>query len=158
MEIFDSKLTYPLESRSVWVAGHNGAVGSATVRRLLREGCDLLTIGHSDLDLRNQIKVKNWIGDAVAFLLKHNSDLIPINIGSGQKLTVNQLAKTICRVVGYEGGLSFDLSKPDGVPRKLLDRTRMENLGWSAGVLLEEGLQKTYDWYLGNSTELTDHL
>ena len=96
--------------------------------------------------------------DAVAFLLKHYSDLIPINIGSGQELTVNQLAKTICRVVGYKGRLTFDRSKPDGVPRKLLDRTRMENLSWSAGVLLEEGLQKTYDWYLGNSMELTDHL
>ena len=63
MEIFDSKLTYPLESKSVWVAGHNGMVGSATVRRLLREECEILTIGRSDLDLQNQIKVKNWIGD-----------------------------------------------------------------------------------------------
>ena len=317
MEKLAKKPAYPLEGKRVWVAGHNGMVGSATVRRLLREDCDILTVARSDLDLRNQIDVQHWIGDtkpqaitvaaatvggilantnypvdflydnltiasniihaahihkvekllfigsaciypreakqpmpeeslltgsleptnewhaiakiaaiklcqahrhqygrdfiaaqpnnlygpgddfdpdsshvipalvgkahrakvdasdtlevwgsgtvmrefmyiddladAVVYLLKHYSDNIPINIGSGQELTICELAETICQIVGYKGRLIFDRSKPDGAPRKLLDRTRLEKLGWSASVPLQKGLQQTYDWYLTNS-------
>ena len=311
--------TYSLQGKRVWVAGHNGMVGSAVVRRLSAEKCDIQTVARADLDLRSQIDVGHWVGDvkpqaiiiaaatvggilsninypvdflynnlmiatniiqaahlhnvekllfigsaciyprdsmqpmveealltgpleptnewhaiakiaaiklcqayreqygsefiaaqpnnlygpgddydpdtshvipallgkahraniekaealevwgsgkvkrefmyvddladAVVFLLKNYSDAIPINIGSGQELTVRELAETICRVVDYQGPLNFDQSKPDGAPRKLLDRTRMEKLGWSANVPLEEGLQKTYNWYLANSTD-----
>ena len=318
MENSDKIPAYQLVGKRVWVAGHNGMVGSATVRRLSQEECEILTIARSNLDLRNQVEVNHWfkdtrpqtiivaaatvggilanikypvdflydnlmiatniihaahlhkvekllfvgsaciypreteqpmseealltgsleptnewhaiakiaaiklcqayrhqherdfiaaqpnnrygpgddfdpnsshvipalidkahrakedtatalevwgsgnvmrefmhvddLADAVVYLLQHYSDNIPINIGSGQELTVSELAETICRVVGYQGGLTFDRSKPDGAPRKLLDRTRMEKLGWAASVPLEKGLQNTYDWYLTNST------
>lgn len=313
---------YPLAGKRIWVAGHNGMVGSAAVRRLGREGCEILTVGRSDLDLRDQNNVRQWVADAkpqaiivaaatvggilaninypvdflydnimiaaniinaahinevekllfigsaciyprdadqpmteeslltgaleptnvwhavakisaiklcqayrlqhgrdfiaaqpnnlygpgddfdansshvipalmgkahqakvdnaealevwgsgtvmrefmhvddlvdaATFLLQHYSGDIPINIGSGDELTIRELAETICRVVGYEGRLTFDRSKPDGTPRKLLDRTRLENLGWTAQIPLEQGLQQTYAWYLENATTAGD--
>ncbi len=71
-----------------------------------------------------------------------------INIGTGKDLTIRQLAEMICRVVGYQGGLTFDSSKPDGTARKLLDVSRLSKLGWKASTTLEDGLQKTYQWFL----------
>ena len=96
------------------------------------------------------------LADAAVFLLQNYSDDIPINIGSGEELTIRELAETICRVVKYDGGLTFDRSKPDGVPRKLLNGTRLKKLGWTANIPLEQGLQQTYDWYLDNSEVTRD--
>ncbi len=75
-----------------------------------------------------------------------------INVGTGQDCTIRYLAETICRVVGYRGTLSFDTSKPDGAPRKLLNVSRLSALGWSSTVGLEEGLVLTYQWFLENHT------
>lgn len=70
-----------------------------------------------------------------------------INIGAGADLSVAELAELIKRVVGFAGDLKFDRSKPDGTPRKLLDVSRMNDLGWSARISLEAGVARTYDWY-----------
>ena len=78
-----------------------------------------------------------------------------INVGSGKDITIREMAETIQQVVGYKGMITFDTNKPDGPPRKLIDVTRLENMGWSYTTSLKEGLQKTYSWYLngyhGNS-------
>lgn len=71
-----------------------------------------------------------------------------INVGTGVDCTIRELAETMKRVVGFEGDLIFDATKPDGTPRKLMDVSRLRGLGWSAKVGLEEGLKKTYGWYL----------
>ncbi len=71
-----------------------------------------------------------------------------LNVGTGGDCTIRELAETIATVVGYHGALSFDSSKPDGTPRKLLDVCHLKNLGWSSSVSLEEGLKNTYDWFL----------
>jgi GDP-L-fucose synthase len=68
--------------------------------------------------------------------------------------TIRELAETLCRVVGYEGELVFDTSKPDGTPRKLLDVSRLDKLGWTASIPLETGLAGTYRWFLGHEAEL----
>ena len=73
-----------------------------------------------------------------------------LNIGSGKEISIKDLSYLIQKIVGYEGSISFDSSKPDGNPRKLLDSTKVNNLGWNAVVDLEEGLFKTYQWYLEN--------
>jgi len=73
-----------------------------------------------------------------------------INIGSGVDLTIRELAHTIKKLVGFKGNLVFDTSKPGGIPRKLSDITRLSNLGWKYSVDFEEGLKRTYDWYLKN--------
>jgi len=90
------------------------------------------------------------LGDALVHLLKFFSGDIPINIGTGEEVSIAELAETIAGVVGYQGNLTFDTSKPDGAPRKLLDVRRMKALDWCSSVTLEEGLAKTYTWFLDN--------
>lgn len=71
-----------------------------------------------------------------------------INVGTGIDCTIREMAETMKKVVGFEGELSFDASKPDGTMRKLMDVSRLESLGWRASISLEEGLADTYDWYV----------
>jgi len=71
-----------------------------------------------------------------------------INIGTGKDTTIREMAKTIKWVVGYEGKLTFDVTKPDGAPRKLIDVTRLKKMGWEYSVDLKDGLNETYKWYL----------
>jgi len=70
-----------------------------------------------------------------------------INVGTGKDVTIREMAETMRRVVGYEGKLTFDATKPDGAPRKLIDVTRLENMGWKYSINLKQGLKKTYKWY-----------
>jgi GDP-L-fucose synthase len=73
-----------------------------------------------------------------------------VNLGTGIDVTIRELAETIREVVGYQGALSFDPTKPDGTPRKLQDVSRMQTLGWQAKVMLREGIERTYQWFLEN--------
>ena len=85
----------------------------------------------------------------------HTSPMMShINVGTGIDCTIRELAETIKSVIGFEGELVFDTSKPDGTPRKLLDVTRLENLGWKASVSLRNGLASTYQWFLEHSSDL----
>ena len=77
-----------------------------------------------------------------------------INVGTGQDVTIAELAQIMARVVGFEGDIVFDSSKPDGTPRKLMDVSRLRSLGWEYSVELEQGLGMTYEWFLGNLDEL----
>lgn len=71
-----------------------------------------------------------------------------INIGCGEDLSIAELAEMIMEVVGYKGEIKYDFSKPDGTPRKLLDTRRLKNLGWTPAISLQEGIRKSYKWYL----------
>jgi len=73
-----------------------------------------------------------------------------INVGTGKDVTIREMAETMKEVVGFKGGLSFDTTKPDGTPRKLIDVSRLSNMGWEYSVDLKDGLSKTYKWYLKN--------
>lgn len=73
-----------------------------------------------------------------------------INVGTGLDCSIRELAETMAKVVGFNGKLEFDASKPDGTMRKLMDVSRLKHLGWEAGISLEDGLQKTYQWFLDN--------
>jgi len=73
-----------------------------------------------------------------------------INVGTGKDVTIKEMAETMKKVVGYKGKLTFDTTKPDGSPRKLIDVTRLTKMGWGYSVELKDGLSKTYDWYLGS--------
>lgn len=88
------------------------------------------------------------LATAIVFLLEHYDENEHINVGSGQEVSIRELAETIADVVGYEGNLVFDSSKPDGTPRKLLDNSRIEALGWLPEITLREGLQDAYRWFL----------
>jgi GDP-L-fucose synthase len=80
-----------------------------------------------------------------------------INVGTGEDCTIEQLALTIKDVVRYEGKIRFDSSKPDGAPRKLMDVSRLNNLGWKHRISLREGIEKTYFWYAQNPDNVLRH-
>jgi GDP-L-fucose synthase len=83
--------------------------------------------------------------------LKHTSVMSShLNVGSGVDCSIRELTQTIAKVVGFRGNVVWDVSKPDGAPRKLLNVSRVTRLGWSASVGLHEGIEKSYDWYLHN--------
>lgn len=85
------------------------------------------------------------LADALVFLLKTYSGYDHINVGSGVEVSIRTLAETIARVVGYEAELTFDSTKPDGTPRKLMDSTRLHALGWNDARTLEDGIRHTYE-------------
>ncbi|MBY2914404.1 GDP-L-fucose synthase [Rhizobium leguminosarum] len=86
--------------------------------------------------------------DALVFLLKNYSDAQHVNVGSGEDIEIIELARLVCRVVGYEGKIAHDLSKPDGTPRKLMSTDKLKNMGWKPRISLEEGVRAVYDWFL----------
>jgi len=90
------------------------------------------------------------LADALVFLMKNYSDEPHINVGSGTEHTIRQLAQTVAKVVGFNGDFVFDATKPDGTPRKLMDNTHLQAMGWTAQTSLEAGLKVAYDWYLEN--------
>ncbi len=87
----------------------------------------------------------------ILFLLKNYSDAQHVNLGTGVDVTIRQLAETICAVVGFDGKLVFDSSKPDGTPRKLLDISRINAMGWQAQIDLRQGLEGAYRAFLEQS-------
>jgi len=83
---------------------------------------------------------------------------IPVNAGSGEDLPISDLADIIREVVGYRGEIRYDHSKPDGTPRKLLDVSRLKNMGWQPKISLTEGIKSTYQWYLGSTIRGVDNI
>jgi GDP-L-fucose synthase len=90
------------------------------------------------------------LASACIFLLENYDDEIAINIGTGKDLAIKDLAELIKVIVGFDGAIEWDSSKPDGTPRKLLDVSRITALGWSPSIGLEEGIRSTYEWFLAN--------
>ncbi|WP_143448480.1 GDP-L-fucose synthase [Kineosporia sp. A_224] len=129
-------------------------LGSHVLPALLRRfheakasGTPEVTIWGSGTPRREFLHVDD-LADAVLFLLEHYDDPETINVGTGVDVTVRELAETVADVVGWEGRLVFDASKPDGTPRKLLDVSRLADLGWHARTGLREGVESTYRWFV----------
>ncbi|SFP81659.1 GDP-L-fucose synthase [Bradyrhizobium sp. Ghvi] len=106
-----------------------------------------VTVWGTGTPLREFLNVDDF-ADACIFLLKNYSSDLPINVGSGNELTIADFAAAVAEVVGYEGKLLFDTSKPDGTPRKLLDSSRIRALGWRANTSLRSGLASAYEDFL----------
>ncbi|MCE0482870.1 MAG: GDP-L-fucose synthase [Methylacidiphilales bacterium] len=90
------------------------------------------------------------LAEACLFLMEKYDSPEHINVGCGEDITIRELAQRVGRVVGFEGKIEWDSTKPDGTPRKLLDVSKLSKLGWKARIGLEEGLQSTYQWWLEN--------
>jgi GDP-L-fucose synthase len=86
--------------------------------------------------------------DALVHLLKVYSGVEHVNVGSGEDLTIRELAEIVARVVGFAGHVAMDPTKPDGTPRKLMSGARLAALGWRPRIELEDGIRETYKWYL----------
>lgn len=94
------------------------------------------------------------MADATVVLMEQYSDDGIVNVGTGQDITIRELAETVRQVTGFDGELVFDPSKPDGTPRKLLDVSRLSALGWVAATGIADGIRATYDWFLANSDRI----
>ena len=93
------------------------------------------------------------LAEACVFLMNQYNDTSIINIGTGEDLSVKELAEMVKKLVGYTGKIVWDKNKPDGTPRKLLDVSKIKSLGWQPKIGLEEGIQKTYEWYKANESK-----
>ncbi len=100
--------------------------------------------------VRREFLYVDDLADAVVFLASHYDGEQHINVGTGEDVTIAEVAAKICKVVGFEGTLEYDASKPDGTPRKLLDVSKIEAQGWSSNTSLEEGLRLMYAWFCKN--------
>lgn len=90
------------------------------------------------------------LAQACLVLLQHYDTHETINVGLGDDMPIRELAETVASVVGFEGTIEWDSSKPDGMPRKLLDTSRINELGWTPQISLRDGVASTYEWYLAN--------
>ncbi len=116
------------------------------------KGAENVEIWGDGTPLREFLHV-NDLAQACLLLLQSYDESIAINIGSGQELSIKNLAHLVAKIVGFSGELVFDLERPNGTPRKLLDSTRIEEFGWKAQINIETGIATTYDWFLANHTE-----
>jgi GDP-L-fucose synthase len=99
---------------------------------------------------RRELMHVDDLASACLFLLEHYDSPEIINVGLGEDISIRELAELICEIVGFDGALTWDTSKPDGTPQKLLDVTRLRNLGWRATIPLPDGIASTYQWFLQN--------
>ncbi|GHE01573.1 GDP-fucose synthetase [Defluviimonas sp. 20V17] len=137
----------------------NSHVLPALIRRFheaVQDGRDEVVIWGSGRPMREFLHVDD-MAEASLFVLDlpkavYDRETEPmlshINVGSGTDVTIRELAETVARVTGFEGRLSFDATKPDGTPRKLMDVSRLARLGWCATIPLEQGIAETYRWFL----------
>ena len=103
---------------------------------------------------RREFMYVDDLADALVFLMNNYNKSELINIGIGDDVEILEIAKTIARVVGYKGEIKTDPTKPDGTPRKLVDTTKLSKLGWYPKTSLENGLKKTYAWFLENCVQV----
>jgi len=117
--------------------------GSGTPRREFLHVDDMAAASLHVMQLSNEVYEGH-----TEHMLSH------INVGTGEDVSIRELAETLVDVIGFQGKLVFDRSKPDGAPRKLMDVTRLKELGWVSTISLKEGLAKTYEWFLGHQDEV----
>ena len=120
------------------------------VHEAKRDGAKEVAVWGSGKPRREFLHVDD-LADACFFLLENYNSLEIVNIGCGEDVSIRELAETVCEVIGFEGSLAFDTSKPDGTPRKLMHVGRLLALGWKPRIGLKDGIRDAYDWFLKNS-------
>jgi GDP-L-fucose synthase len=146
-------LTDSLEPTNEWYAIAKIAGVPAMIRKFqdAREnGNTPVSLWGSGKPMREFLFVDD-LADAVCFALENKLEENLYNVGTGVDITIKELAETIQEITGHKGEIIWDNSKPDGTPRKLMDVSKMKNAGWQASTNLEDGIQRTYKWFLQNS-------
>lgn len=139
----------------------NSHVIPALLRRFheaVKDNAEVVTIWGSGKPMREFLHVDDMAAasihvmelDTETFKANTQPMLSHINVGTGVDCTIRELAETVAKVTGFQGRLEFDATKPDGTPRKLMDVSRLADLGWKASISLEDGLRDAYQWYLEN--------
>lgn len=127
---------------------------------LIRKMHDAKTSGADEVVIwgtgtpRREIMYVDDMANACIFLMQNYSGEDFVNIGVGEDISIREFAELIADVVGFEGSFTYDTSKPDGTPRKLVDVSRLKSLGWSSQISLREGVERTYAWFLENEDGL----
>lgn len=125
---------------------------------LIRKFHDAKTQGKATVKLwgtgtpRREFLHSDDFGRGCVFLLENYNDDVAINVGVGEDIAIKDLAELIKGIVGFDGEIQWDSNKPDGTPRKLLDVTRINTLGWSAQINLKKGIRDTYEWFTENNS------
>jgi GDP-L-fucose synthase len=133
----------------------NSHVLPALIRRIHEakvRGDESVTVWGTGTPRREFLHVDD-LADAVLYLLQTYEGEAIVNIGWGRDVTIRELVGIVMSVIGYSGRLIFDASKPDGTPRKLLDVSRLTDLGWRPRIALEDGIAKTYAWFKDHSAD-----
>lgn len=102
---------------------------------------------------RREFLYSEDLADACVFVMKNYSGEMFLNVGTGREMTILELAENIARIVGWQGAFTFDRTKPDGMPRKVMDISRLASLGWTACTDFEAGMRETYRWYVDSVAE-----
>jgi GDP-L-fucose synthase len=134
----------------------NSHVLAALIRRFheAREsGASEVVMWGTGTPLREFLHVDD-LASAIEFLLKNYDEPETINVGSGQEISISDLVAMVADVVGFEGTISHDLSKPDGTPRKILDSSRLRKMGWGPSWELRDGIEDAYAWFVAHATSL----
>jgi GDP-L-fucose synthase len=131
-------------------SSHVAAAMLVKVHQAKRANARTMTIWGTGTPRREFLFVDD-LADAVVFLMKHYSDESHINVGTGKDITIRELADIVARAANWSGTFEYDSSKPDGMPRKVMDVSRLKALGWSAKTELEHGLRLAYQWYVDNA-------
>ncbi len=127
--------------------GHVAAAMIAKVHQAKVDGRPTIELWGTGTPQREFLYVDD-LADALVFLMKHYSDEPHMNVGTGKEISIRELAELLSRIVGYEGSIVLDRTKPDGMPRKVMRVDRLADLGWRAPTELEEGFRQAYQWYV----------
>jgi GDP-L-fucose synthase len=133
---------------------HNSHVLPAFIRKVheaKQAGAKSITVWGTGTPRREFLHTDD-LADACLFLLENYDQPDLVNIGYGEDVTIRELAETVSDVLGFNGALEFDASKPDGTPRKLLDISKIKSLGWSPKIPLRDGIADAYDWFVKNQS------
>lgn len=134
--------------------------GSHVLPALIRKCHEARLNGASQVEIwgtgtpRREFLHVDDLADACVFLMEHYDGADIVNVGVGRDVTIREVAEMVREAVGFEGELRFDTSRPDGAPRKLLDVSRLSELGWTATTGLREGIESTYRWFLENQSKV----
>jgi GDP-L-fucose synthase len=130
----------------------NGHVVAALIMKIhaaKQSGAETVVLWGSGMP-RREFLYTGDLADGLVFMLKHYSDALPLNLGTGQEHSIADLASAIAAAAQWTGTFVFDRSKPDGMPRKVMDVSRLAALGWTAQTRFEDGIASAYDWYVAN--------
>jgi GDP-L-fucose synthase len=129
--------------------GHVAAALQAKIHRAKTTGAPHVELWGTGTPRREFLFVDD-LADALVFMMKNYSAEQHLNVGTGQDITIRELAELIAKIAGYDGSFVYDPGKPDGTPRKVMDVSRLARLGWRARTPLEDGFRQAYTWYVEN--------
>ena len=137
-------------------SSHVAAAMQVKVHEAKMRGADVIQIWGTGTPRREFLHVDE-LADAAVFLMKNYSGELHVNVGTGEDMSIRELAEIVAEAAGWQGRFEYDKSKPDGMPRKVMDVSRLRSLGWSARIAPKHGLRMAYEWYARHVDQRASH-